>query len=173
MQISRVFLHSTLFVEVSHASDIAVIRNASANMSNSGDFRPQLEQFVPKCLEAQHKEVVNLAFAGRNEGNEGTSKRASKIWVRKEEFELRFKDKKDPTPWANIQPEHLPTLRQKRKDFNSNLRIQFPMESGPKRSASGIPRGRDGSQGAPKVGGVIPDPTTIQNRYEVLTETSE
>ena len=134
MQISRVFLqnkehlNNTLFVEVSHASDIAVIRNASANMSNSGDFRPQLEQFVPKCLEAQHKEVVNLAFAGRNEGNEGTSKRASKIWVRKEEFELRFKDKKDPTPWANIQPEQLPTLGQKRKDFNSNLRIQFPME---------------------------------------------
>ena len=98
---------NTLYVELNHQNDMALIRNAAVNMKNTENSKPQLIQFIPPILKSKYNMVQNLAYEGRTEN---AVRKASKIWIKSQNFELRFKEKDDPTPWAAIIPVDIPAM---------------------------------------------------------------
>ena len=120
---------NTLYVELSHQNDLAIVRNAAVNMINTNEINPKLIQYIPTLLKPRYNAILNLAYEGRT----GSSvRKASKIWIKSQNFELRFKAKGDATPWSEIQPEDIPALLTAKKaslssvDSSQQLRTKRP-----------------------------------------------
>ena len=105
-------ISNTLYVELNHHNDLATVRNAAANIINTDENNPKLIQYIPVILKPQYNAILNLAYEGRTAT---AVRKASKIWTKSHNFELRFKAKGDPTPWSAIEPEDIPALLEAQK----------------------------------------------------------
>ena len=91
---------NVLYVEVAVEADIRQIRGRASYMSKGNTEDPSLHMYIPNVLQPQYLKLVNFA----NKGRAQIPKKASKIWVGVNTFELRFRPKGDHTPWNKIQP---------------------------------------------------------------------
>ena len=93
-----------LFAEFGDESCLKRIRSKVGNLSKGGEENPKLTPYVPQHLKSQYLQLVARANRGRAQ----SPKQSSKIWLGKKEFELRFRQKGDFTPWNKIQPVNEP-----------------------------------------------------------------
>ena len=93
-----------LFAEFGDESCLKRICSKVGNLSNGGEENPKLTPYIPQHLKNQYLQLVARANRGRAQ----TPKQSSKIWLGKKEYELRFRQKGDFTPWSRIQPVNEP-----------------------------------------------------------------